>query len=283
VVLLVDVRDKVATVTLNRPEARNALSPELAAAIPRTVAELDARDDVSAIVLTGTDPAFCAGFDLKRLAATGTSRAEGTEPTTPPYWGPFPPHRTPVIGAVNGPAVTGGFELALGCDFLIASERARFADTHARVGLMPGWGLTIRLPQLIGPNRALQMSVTGEFVDGRRAFEWGLVNEVVPHEELLPRAHAIAAQIAEIPSVYIAEVRDMYREMALLDGDAAWEREHTRARAWIDQRFDRARLAGVRQDIVDRGRTFVASADPAAGAADASADSAVAGNKEGAR
>lgn len=266
-VLLVDVRDKVATVTLNRPEARNALSPELAAAIPQAIAELDAREDVSAIVLTGTDPAFCAGFDLKRLAATGTSRAEGTEPTTPAYWGPFPPHSTPVIGAINGPAVTGGFELALGCDFLIASERARFADTHARVGLMPGWGLTIRLPQLIGPARALQMSVTGEFVDGQRAFAWGLVNEVVPHAELLPRAHAIAAQIADIPSAYIAEVRDMYREMALLDGDAAWAREHTRARNWIDQRFDRARLAGVRQDIVDRGRTFIAGEDKDAEAA----------------
>jgi enoyl-CoA hydratase len=259
VVLLVEVRDKVATVTLNRPEARNALSPELAAAIPEAIADLDGRDDVAAIILTGAGTAFCAGFDLKRLAATGTSRAEGERrDDPPPYWGPFPPHRTPVIGAVNGAAVTGGFELALGCDFLIASERARFADTHARVGLMPGWGLTIRLPQLIGPARALQMSVTGEFVDGHKAFAWGLANEVVPHDELLPRARAIAAQIAEIPSVYVAEVRDMYREMSLLHGDAAWEREHTRARAWIAARFDRARLADVRQDIVDRGRTFVA-------------------------
>lgn len=257
-VLLVEVRDKVALVTLNRPEARNALSPELAAEIPRAVAELDAREDVAAIVLTGADPAFCAGFDLKRLAATGSSKAEGASKAAPPYWGPFPPHTTPIIGAVNGPAVTGGFELALGCDFLIASERARFADTHARVGLMPGWGLTIRLPQLIGPARALQMSMTGEFVDGAKAFAWGLVNECVPHEELLPRAMAVAGQIAEIPPVYVAEVRDMYREMAGLEGEAAYAREHARARAWIDDRFDRARLADVRQDIVDRGRTFVA-------------------------
>lgn len=260
-VLLVEIRDKVALMTLNRPEARNALSPELAAAIPRTVAELDAREDVAAIVITGADPAFCAGFDLKRLASTGTSRAQrDSSAAPPPYWGPFPPHSTPIIGAVNGPAVTGGFELALGCDFLIASEHARFADTHARVGLMPGWGLTIRLPQLIGPARALQMSVTGEFVDGHRACAWGLANEVVPHDELLPRAMAIAGQIAEIPSVFVAEVRDMYREMAGLDGDAAYAREHTRARAWIDNRFDQARLAEVRQDIVDRGRTFVAGA-----------------------
>jgi enoyl-CoA hydratase/carnithine racemase len=266
VVLLVEVRDKVALMTLNRPEARNALSPSLAAAIPRTVAELDAREDVAAIVITGADPAFCAGFDLKLLAATGTSRAE-PDPSgaPPPYWGPLPPHTTPVVGAVNGPAVTGGFELALACDFLIASERARFADTHARVGLMPGWGLTVRLPQLVGPARALQMSTTGEFVDGRRACAWGLVNEVVPHAELLPRALAIAAQIAEIPGEFVTEVRDMYREVATLDGDAAYAREHSRARAWIDNRFDRARLAEVRQGIVDRGRAFVAAtvADPA--------------------
>ncbi|WP_436775219.1 enoyl-CoA hydratase [Yinghuangia sp. YIM S09857] len=264
-VLLVEVRDKVALMTLNRHEARNALSPDLAAAIPEAVAELDAREDVAAIVITGADPAFCAGFDLKRLATTGTSRAErNTSAEPPPYWGPFPPHTTPVIGAVNGPAVTGGFELALGCDFLIASERARFADTHARVGLMPGWGLTIRLPQLIGPARALQMSITGEFVDGQRACAWGLVNEVVPHDQLLPRALAVAAQIADIPSVYVAEVRDMYREMAELDGDAAYAREHTRARAWMDNRFDQARLAEVRQGIVDRGRTFVAASDDGA-------------------
>jgi len=258
-VLLVDVRDGVATVTLDRPAARNALSPELAAAIPAAITELDARDDVAAIVLTGADPAFCAGFDLKRLASVGRSRAEEAVPVgPPPYWGLLPPRTTPVIGAVNGAAVTGGLELALSCDFLIASEQARFADTHARVGLMPGAGLTIRLPALIGPDRALQMSVTGEFVDAGRAFEWGLVNEVVPHAELLPRAHTIAAQIAQTPAVYIAEIRDMYAQSATLTGDAAWTNEWRRARSWMDERFDRTRLADERSRIVARGSASVA-------------------------
>ena len=103
----------------------------------------------------------------------------------------LPPHDTPVIGAINGPTVTGGLELAMCCDFLIASERARFADTHARVGAMPGGGMTIRLPQLVGIDRARRMSFTGDYIDAATARDWGLVVEVVPHESLLgagPRA-----------------------------------------------------------------------------------------------
>ena len=102
-----------------------------------------------------------------------------------PWRGALPPRTKLLIGAVNGVAVTGGFELALGCDFLIASERARFADTHARVGVMPGWGLTVLLPQRVGVARAREMSVTGNFIDAQQAYEWGLVNHVVPHDELL--------------------------------------------------------------------------------------------------
>ena len=118
-------------------------------------------------MLTGADPAFCAGLDLKELAAGGealreTGAAGGTRRR---QRGPFPEMATPVIGAVNGVAITGGFELALACDFLVASERARFADTHARVGIMPGWGLTVLLPEAIGVRRAKEMSTTGNFLD----------------------------------------------------------------------------------------------------------------------
>ena len=99
---------------------------------------------------------------------------------------------TPVIGAINGVAITGGFEVALACDFLVASERARFADTHARVGIMPGWGLTVALPEAIGLRRAKEMSTTGNFVDAETALAWGLVNHVVPHDELLPFARKLS-------------------------------------------------------------------------------------------
>src|SRR5208282_2153798 len=107
--------------------------------------------------------------------------------------GLLPVHETPVIGAINGAAVTGGLELALACDFLVASERARFADTHARVGIMPGWGLTYELPEAIGVRRAREMSATGNFVGARTAMEWGLVNHLVPHSELLGFARQLAA------------------------------------------------------------------------------------------
>ena len=161
--VLLDVREGVALMTLNRPEARNALSPELVARLQATCVECDERDDVAVMVLTGADPAFCGGIDLKRLAA-GTSSAIGLIGN-----GPFPPHRKPIIGAVNGVAVTGGLELALACDFLIASDRARFADTHARVGVMPGWGLTVELPRAVGLRRARQMSLTGNYLDAPTA------------------------------------------------------------------------------------------------------------------
>lgn len=252
--LLVEVHGPVATVTLNRPEARNALHPELVRRIGETVAELDARDDVAAIVLTGTDPAFCAGYDLRRLSSEDRSDQMRRQEAALGYVGPFPPHATPVIGAVNGPAVTGGLELALGCDFLIASERARFADTHARVGAMPGMGLTIRLPQLIGPDRARRMSLTGDFVDAATAQAWGLVTEVVPHGELLARAREVARHIAEIPAANIAEIRDTYDEIATLAGERAWARESERARAWFASRFDQQRLEGQREEITRRGR-----------------------------
>ena len=242
-----------AVLTLNRPEVRNALSPELIAEIQAAVTAMDADDDVTAIVLTGADPAFCAGVDLKRLAVADEPARQLSTP--PGFFGPLPPHRTAVIGAVNGPAVTGGFELALACDFLLASDRATFADTHARVGVMPGWGLTVRLPQLIGVNRAKQMSFTGDYIGAARAYDWGLVNEVVAHEQLLPRALEVAAAVATVPPANVREIRAMYDTMVGLVGEAAWAREKQWSDSWMAARFDQARLAAEREAITARGRS----------------------------
>jgi enoyl-CoA hydratase len=249
--VITDVSDGIAVLTLNRPEARNALSPELTRDIQDSLVDLDARDDVAVVILTGADPAFCAGVDLKRLSAT---QQPGQMIHRDPWLGALPPHTTPVIGAINGPTVTGGFELALACDFLLASERATFADTHARVGVMPGWGLTVRLPELIGINRARQMSFTGDFIDARRAYEWGLVNEVVAHDDLLTRARQVATSIVSIPTENVREIRAMYAEMNGLLGVAAWEQEVVRSQEWMARRFDQDRLAAVHEDIIRRGR-----------------------------
>jgi enoyl-CoA hydratase len=249
-----EVSAGIGVVTLNRPEARNALSGELVAALDAAVVELDGRDDIAVIILTGADPAFCAGFDLRQLSTElrAVQRQRQSDPVG--HLGLLPLHETPVIGAINGAAVTGGLELALACDFLIASEKARFADTHARVGAMPGGGLTIRLPELIGPNRARQMSFSGDFVGAQQAYEWGLVNEVVPHDQLLSRAKEVAGAIASIPVAHVREVRRMYTLIAELTGEAAWSTERAMAREWMAERFDQGRLAQEREAIIERGR-----------------------------
>jgi enoyl-CoA hydratase len=185
-VLLIDTQDRVRTLTLNRPQARNALSSALRTKFFDALRDAEADDAVDVIVITGADPVFCAGLDLKELGDSSDL------PDISPKW---PPMTKPVIGAINGAAVTGGLELALYCDILIASEQARFADTHARVGLLPTWGLSVRLPQKVGVGMARRMSVTGDYLSAADALRAGLVTEVVPHDQLLASARRIAASI----------------------------------------------------------------------------------------
>jgi enoyl-CoA hydratase len=185
-VLLIDTEDRVRTLTLNRPQSRNALSSALRAKFFAALRNAETDDDVDVVILTGADPVFCAGLDLKELGDAAEL------PDISPQW---PPMTKPVIGAINGAAVTGGLEFALYCDILIASEQARFADTHARVGLLPTWGLSVRLPQKVGVGLARRMSLTGDYLSAADALRAGLVTEVVPHEDLLPAARRTAASI----------------------------------------------------------------------------------------
>lgn len=244
-VVRVEVIDGVAVVTMNRPEARNALNTALRTALPARLRDLDADPDVVAMVLTGADPAFCAGLDLKEISTQGLGGG-GSEPSNLPFAG----LAKPLIGAINGPAVTGGFELALGCDFLIASERASFADTHARVGVMPGWGLTVLLPQAIGIRRAKQMSFTGNYVDAHTALDWGLVNAVVPHDDLVPAARSLATDMATIPPANLAAIKAAYAAANDPVDGPALEAEQAYSRSWT---FDKQALADNRQAIQARG------------------------------
>lgn len=197
---IIEVHQKagVALVTLNRPDVQNALNRELSQAIIAQFEELAVDDGVQAIVLTGAGRAFCAGVDLKALTEEPEllSGGLGLGPESPMV-AALERCPQPIIGAVNGAAVTGGFELALACDYLFASEHARFADTHAHVGILPGWGLSQKLSRIIGINRAREMSMTGNFIDAERAEAWGLVNRVCAPENLLKEALASAAQIAD--------------------------------------------------------------------------------------
>ena len=185
-IVLVEKDGPVAIVTLNRPDALNALSQALRREIVKTFQVLAKDEDVRAVVLTGAGRAFSAGVDLKEAGQAGFALgADGGEIDLAKALEAFP---WPVIGAINGFAITGGFELALMCDVLLASENAKFADTHARVGILPGWGLSQRLSRMIGISRAKELSLTGNFLDAPTAERWGLVNRVYAPEELLPAA-----------------------------------------------------------------------------------------------
>lgn len=250
-VVLVDVSDRIGTITLNRPEARNALSSEVIRAVPAAIERLDEDHDVDVMILTGTDPAFCAGLDLRELGDGGTNMGAGTGTR-----GPFPARTKPLIGAINGVAVTGGFELALCCDFLIASENARFADTHARVGVMPGWGLSVLLPQAIGVRRAREMSLTGNYLDAHTAGEWGLVNRVVPHAELLPTVRALAADMIGNDQAGVRQILRTYDRTAGTTVDDAWTVERDMGQEWLrESGFTPDRVAQRRAAIQSRGRS----------------------------
>jgi enoyl-CoA hydratase len=266
-VVLLEVADRVATVTLNRPEARNAMSIELIDTLGRLVGEANDRDDVDVLVLTGADPAFCAGLDLKELGRDGGAlRRDRADNGAADHddgevrrqvRGPTLPTSKPIIGAVNGVAITGGLELALNCDFLVASERARFADTHARVGVHPLWGLTVTLPQAVGIRRAREMSATGNFVDARQALAWGLVNHVVDHDALLPFAHRLAADIVSSDQRALRAILATYETASRVPGAEA--RRAERAAAAVFQRggVDPADIERRRRGVVERGRSQV--------------------------
>ena len=241
----------VATVTLNRPRARNAISGELLAALQAAMAAAGADGDVRAVVLTGADPAFCAGVDLKEVGQE-TSLLRGAAATSHTPW---PPVAKPVIAAVNGAAVTGGLELVLNCDIVICSQRAVFADTHARVGVMPGWGLSVLLPLAVGRARARQMSFTGDFLPADQALAAGLVSEVVPHEGLLGRAHEIATTIAGNDGRAIQALLASYRrtEAELVAG--GYDAEGQASRAWRSSGLDLAETGRRRAAVTERGRT----------------------------
>jgi enoyl-CoA hydratase len=255
--VLLEVKENIATITLNRPQARNALSSEVLRLLPEMLRTADADPDVRVIILTGADPAFCAGLDLKELGSSGGnlgggSGADGSRNRNG-IRGPFPQLSTPLIGAVNGVAITGGFELALNCDFLIASERAKFGDTHSRVGVMPGWGLTVLLPQAIGVRRAREMSFTGNFLSATEALRWGLVNHVVPHEDLIPFTRQIATDIIGNDAQGVTQIRSTYATIA--HDDDAWETEARDSRAWMSAQFTPEKVEARRIAIQERGRT----------------------------
>ncbi len=254
-VLRVETADGIATLTLNRPQAMNALSRELRLAIVSAFTSLHSDPATQVVILTGAGRAFCAGMDLKELSRTSAPLQE-PQPTP----GSMDVVRVmeafdrPIIGAINGFAITGGFELALACDVLIASSQARFADTHARMGVMPGWGLSQKLSRVIGIYRARELSLTGNYLSAQQAEAWGLVNRVVAPDALLSVCRALAADMLSCPPDMLRTMKRVINEgyaRTLGDGlrleSTAW-REQVRG---VTPEAIAGRVAGVQQ----RGRT----------------------------
>jgi len=251
-ILLAEIHDGIATLTLNRPRQMNALSAELRRRFTATLQDLAHDDRVRVLILTGSgEKAFSAGVDLKELE-TAPLVADDLGPDAPVSRA-FRALGKPAIAAVNGFAITGGLELAINCDILVASTNARFADTHARVGIVPGWGLSQILPRIVGPVRARYMSFTGNFIDAATAKSWGLVLDVLPPGQLLPFCRNLAAAIATCDRATLADVRHAINGglgTTLVEG-LALEGRLSRAAA---ARFDPAGFAGTRAAVMSRGK-----------------------------
>jgi enoyl-CoA hydratase len=228
-VLQTVLADGVLTLTLHRPEARNALSPELATALDSALDRFEQDPTVRAGVLTGSGAAFCAGLDLTVFADAGADR-RAVRALIHRFGG----LAKPLIGAVNGPAIAGGLEIALCCDFLIGTPRAVFADTHVKIGAFPGGGTTARLGRVVGVRTAKAVSLAGLRLDADAALRAGLLSEVIAPELLVPRAQELAAAVAAADPDLVSTVRTLYdqnQDRSLADALAVESAELERWRA----------------------------------------------------
>ena len=255
-VVILEKSQGIAVVTLNRPHAMNALNQEMGEAIRDAFGDLNSDNDIKVAILTGAGRAFCGGLDLKELATMeslassemGTALGEG--------FARIIQFDRPIIGAINGPAVTGGFELALFCDILVASSKSFFADTHARVGFIPGGGLSQKLPRIIGPSRAKELAFTGNYLQAEQAEAWGLVNRVVPPGELMDTCRSMATDMLPAdPFVVKAYKRliDLGFSTSLEEGLMAERDAHLAYVKQSTQNFDDRH----RKKVQTRGRTQI--------------------------
>jgi enoyl-CoA hydratase len=231
--VLLEVENQIAVITLNRPERRNAINQQMLIRLYDALDAVTVRDDVRVIIITGNGPSFCAGLDLGAIGKENLFDPRGDGSDLPDLMRAC---NKPIIAAVNGHAITGGFELALNCDFIIAAENAQFSDTHVRVGIHPGWGMTQLLQQTVGQRRAKQISFACQPIYAHTALAWGLVNEVLHREHLLDRAKTIAAQIVKADPQLLGVIKTLIEN---------------RNRSPLEQAFDKER-SGFKQFLRDQ-------------------------------
>lgn len=227
--LLVQIKNRVATLTLNRPATLNSLNAALRNSLVATLREVDDRDDIGAVILTGKGRAFCAGLDVKELGESGSNVA--LEVGEADIGATISALKTPIIAAINGLAVTGGFEITLACDIVIAAESAYFQDTHAKIGLLPGWGLSQRLPRTIGLSRAKEISLSARKVPAAEAARLGFVTRVVPDDILMDQARAVARSITQWPADHVRRIKALMDDGFAMPLAEALDFEARQARA----------------------------------------------------
>lgn len=251
--LRVDVADGVATVTLNRPHQHNALSRELRNNLQLAIEGMEADGNVRVIIFTGAgDKAFSAGADLKELE---------NDPLRPeevgvdcPVMQAFARLTKPTIAAVNGYAVAGGFELVANCDIIVAASNARFADTHARVGVVPAWGLSQYLAMLIGPVRARYLAFTGNYLDAETAKSWGLALDVVPLDQLMLYCLGIARDILSCDRETLIDIRQAMRTGLHTSIEEGLQLEATLVKQGL-RRFEASKFGSIRRAVFNRGKS----------------------------
>jgi len=220
--LLIDVRDRIATVTLNRPDKLNALNEQTIRELGQAMDEVTAREDVGGVILTGSgEKAFVAGADIGELAKMGTIEGVEVSRLGQQVFRRIELSRKPVIAAVNGFALGGGCELALACHLRVASENARFGLPEVKLGIIPGYGGTLRLPRIVGKGRALELMLSAEMIDAQEAYRIGLANKVVPQAELAEAARKLMTTILRNGPVAVGlaiECTTRGMEMSVDDG-----------------------------------------------------------------
>ena len=194
--ILVSRSERVGTITLNRPEALNALNSQVMAEVTSAAAEFDADAGIGAIIITGSAKAFAAGADIKEMAELSFSDVFGSDFFA--AWGKLAAVRTPLIAAVAGHALGGGCELAMMCDVLIAADTAKFGQPEIKLGVLPGMGGSQRLTRAVGKAKAMDMILTGRTIDAAEADRIGLASRVVPADDLLAQANAVATTISQM-------------------------------------------------------------------------------------
>jgi enoyl-CoA hydratase len=204
--VLFEIEGQFALITLNRPERHNSICQDLLINLYNYIDEVARNSDIKVAILTGNGKSFCSGIDLSVIGKDNLLDPRGDGKDMPDV---FASCNKPIIGVINGNAITGGFELAMQCDFLIASENARFTDSHAKVGIHPGWGMTQLLQRSVGQRLAKQLSFTCKPLSAQDALRCGLVNEVVPHAELVPRAKQIAQDICAVDYDILMQIKSL--------------------------------------------------------------------------